>query len=302
MAIRFRAYAVAGMLVVVAPGTASAERTNEKAQCAAAYEKSQEAQKSGRLLEARERLSVCVRDVCASFIRSECAKWLEEVEAGLPTVVLAARDANGQDVVDVSVSVDGRAIAERLTGTPIAVDPGMHKFSFQRAGEPPIERTLVVRAGEKNRQLAVRFGAPESEEPPPAQEPAATPAETEAPSSAPPAKPKTAMRTVSYIVGGIGVLALGSWAYFGLTGKKDESALDDRCPDCTQDEIDDVHTKYVIADISLGVGIVCLGSAAWLFFSSAPKRTQALRPPRSHVELHARPTRGGGFVALTQSF
>jgi hypothetical protein len=180
------------------------------------------------------------------------------------------------------------------------VDPGEHTFSFERDGAPPIEQRLLVRVGEKNRQLAVRFGGSEGAD---RDASGSTPTDRQAPGTEESASKSSTKRTLSYIVGGVGLVALGSFAYFGLTGRRDESDLHDRCPRCTQDEVDDVKRKYLIADISAGVGVVALGAAAWLFFS-APSRTDSARRGGvlSKIEVKARPTTGAGFVALSGTF
>ena len=62
------------------------------------------------------------------------------------------------------------------------------------------------------------------------------------------------------------MLALGSFGYFGLTSKSDLTKLRTDCaPYCAEAQLDDVKSRMLIADVSLGVGIVALGVAAVLF-------------------------------------
>ncbi len=73
----------------------------------------------------------------------------------MPTIVFAAKDASGRDVTDVHVMMDGKAIADRLDGTTIDVDPGVHSIEFRRNGYSTMSESIVARTGEKNRQIIV---------------------------------------------------------------------------------------------------------------------------------------------------
>jgi len=282
-----------GALALTLPGRVAladepetpAAQPDTKSECAAAYEASQEQRKAGALLAAREQLRICVRDACPSFVRNECTQWLEEVETSLPSVVLEARRGD-QDLDDVKVSIDGKPIADKLSGSAVALDPGAHVFRFEYAGEEPIERRVLVRVGEKNRRVAVSFAAPETETPP------GTPGPVQADSGKGLNK-----RTVSYVLGGVGAVALGSFAFFALSGKSDENELGDRCsPNCPDSDVDAVRTKYLVADISLGIGVVALGAGTWFFVSSLKDGK-----PKS-VGVAVRPTRGGALVGITRRF
>jgi hypothetical protein len=264
-----------------------------KAECAAAYELSQEKRKTGELIVARDQLKLCIRDACPTFVRNECTEWLAEVEASLPTVVLAARRGD-QDLDEVRVTMDGHPIADRLTGTAIPLDPGTHVFRFELEGSPPIEQRVLVRVGEKNRRVEASFGVNETAE----NAPSAT-----AEADADVRTKGLDKRTVSYALAGLGAAALGSFAFFALTGKSDENDLRDRCsPNCPESDVDSVRTKYLVADISLGVGIASLGAATWFFIASTKERRETTRPVRPPVRVGLQPVRGGAFVGLTRHF
>ena len=71
--------------------------------------------------------------------------------------------------------------------------------------------------------------------------------------------------TASYVLGGLSLAALGSFTYFGLSGRGMERALSDECsPRCSDARVDSVRTQYVIADVSLGIAVVSLGIATVL--------------------------------------
>jgi hypothetical protein len=62
-----------------------------------------------------------------------------------------ARDTLGQSLNQVAVSVDGVPLVGRLDGSPTAVDPGPHRFRFERAGGETVEMGQVVRPKEISR-------------------------------------------------------------------------------------------------------------------------------------------------------
>src|SRR5215475_7621018 len=95
---------------------------DDRAECAAAAEQGQQLRDEGKYRRAREQMLVCAREACPPPIRSDCGKWLTEVDRDAPTVVFGARDGRGSDVVDVKVSMDGQVILDRLDGKPVLVD------------------------------------------------------------------------------------------------------------------------------------------------------------------------------------
>src|SRR6201992_2076638 len=82
-------------LAMLVTGVARAE-DSKKAQCASAYEKSQELRAAGSLKAAHDMLVVCAQDFCPGFVQSDCAQWLTEVQRDLPTIVVVAKDKAGE--------------------------------------------------------------------------------------------------------------------------------------------------------------------------------------------------------------
>ena len=119
-----RAAVMLGLLVVALPSVARADDT---ATCNDAYEGADVLVKQGgaRLLEAREKLRVCARPSCKAWMVKECTKSLAEVQARVPSVVLVARDAEGRDVVDVTVKTEDQVeLTRRLDGRAVELGPG----------------------------------------------------------------------------------------------------------------------------------------------------------------------------------
>jgi hypothetical protein len=103
------------------------------------------------------------------------------------------------------------------------------------------------------------------------------------------------------VLGGVGVLGLASFAFFGLSGSSKQSDLDSRnCkPNCPQDDVDTIKRNYLIADISLGVGAASLVAASVFYFT----RSSSQEPgPSNSVSVGVAPTTGGGFATLGGRF
>jgi len=127
--------------------------------CLDASEKGQRARSAGKLREARERFLACGAASCPALVRQDCAQWNSELSQTLPTVVFGARDTQGRDMFDVSVSMDGEPLVQKLDGKSVTVDPGKHTFRFETAGMPPVEEVALVKEGERARVISVTFGA-----------------------------------------------------------------------------------------------------------------------------------------------
>ena len=147
---------------LLAPLTASA--TDVQA-CLGASEKGQRARSAGKLREARDQFLVCGAEVCPALVRRDCTQWQAEVMSTLPTVVLGAKDKQGRDLFDVTVSMDGETLTKKLDGKSVPIDPGPHTFKFEVVGAAPVTERALVKEGEKTRVISVKFGDAASDTP-----------------------------------------------------------------------------------------------------------------------------------------
>lgn len=250
-----------------------------KQRCPAAYEAGQKLRKEGKLVSAREQLLVCAQDACASFIRSDCALWLGEVEQSMPTVVLVAESTAGGDLVDVRVRLDGRALLEQLDGKPVAIDPGAHTIRFESPGFEPFEARVLIRDSEKSRRISAKL-APSRPVVAPVPTTTAAPVGVEpvGGDAGPARKP---IPVAAWIAGGVGVLGLGLFTAFAVRGAGKESDLEACSPRCSPSRVDQVKNSYAVADVGLGIGLVSLGLAAVLVvargYEPRPAAARALR-------------------------
>jgi hypothetical protein len=260
------------------------------AQCARAYEEAQEQRKSGQLSAARDNLRVCARDECPDFIHTDCSTWHGEVQGELPTLVLSAT-SGGRDLQEVTVSTKDKLLALRLEGQVIELDPGQYDLRFSASGMKPQLLRFVVARGERNRLVRVELVPLTATVPP---EPTDTPSSPPtAPLDAPPGRSLTAPAVLT----GVGLVGLGGFVALGAWGRSSESQLAERCaPRCESEQVADTRSKYVLADVSLGVGVVSLALAAYTFFTSGPPDTTGARGVA--VQAGARDLRmtyGGSF-------
>lgn len=216
------------------PRSASAD---VREQCVAASEKAQQLRMAGKLSDARDQLAICNRTECPKLVAQDCAQWMSEVLAVLPSVVPAAKDERGRDLVDVKVSIDGKIVTASLDGKPIAVDPGVHAFAFEASGARRVEEKIVVRQGEKNRIVGVTLARIDDARPAPV-----TPA-----ASSPP--------TAAFVVGGVGLAALGTALFVTLDADADARRLRDECaPRCNPADVDDIEQRRVVAGVTAAAG------------------------------------------------
>jgi hypothetical protein len=277
-------------------GSQHVARADEKMACAAASDSGQKLRDEGHLVKARQEFLVCARDVCPGTIKKDCADWLTQSEGSLPSVVLGAKDEHGQDLATAKVTIDGQPSDEKLEGKAMFVDPGRHTFRFEIPGEKPVDLQIVVREGEKNRAVSASWEKPADIGP---QQPGgATP-----PPPEPASKPS---HVPAYIVGGIGIAAIGVGAGFAIVGTSEYNDLKNGCgqdKSCKDTDIDPVRTKIVIADIAFGVGIVAIGTAVVLYITesgSSSAHTQVGKAGK--VKFDFAPLPGGGAAMLGGSF
>jgi hypothetical protein len=233
------------LLVALAPSVARADNVDA---CVDGAERSQQLRDQGKLLEAREQLAACSSVVCPKAVVKQCAMWLQEVDNEMPSLSFRARDANGNDVADVAVLVDGAARLDALDGRPMTINPGAHKITFRR-GDLEVEQALVVRSGEKNRLVDVQLGKKEVQvvlAPPPPPPPVIVP---------PPQHPFRFPWTSGVFLG-LGVAGFVTTGVLVAVAGSDASHLRATCaPSCAQSDVDAVSAKLTAANIMFGVGI-----------------------------------------------
>jgi hypothetical protein len=306
---------LAGSLAALALLAGSGKRafgepaTETTRMCLNAHESAQELEKKDDLLAAREALQVCAAAACPSMIQTDCTTWLAQNVEATPSVLLGAT-VDGEYVFDVTVTIDGNPLVRRLDGRSVEVNPGLHAFVFERSGSPPIRRMQIIAEHDHGQMVAVEWNtAPAAGGRSGGGEGAARATEPPAPSGGgvPPrdrgvGAPPGAERPVpalTFVLGGVTVAGLATFAILGLTGSAKQHDLDTTCsPRCPAGDVTSLQNRFIAADIALGVGALSAVGAVVVFLTR-PER--AASQPRA-AEIRVRPLVGGGGIDWSQSF
>jgi hypothetical protein len=277
--LRLRLVGIACAVSACLAGPARAQDDAKRA-CAAAFSSAQRLMRSGDLLEAKKKLVFCGGPDCPSVMHADCQQWLSNVEASMPTVVFQVSSATGAQPEAVRMSLDG-AEAVVLDGRALSVNPGEHEAVFEASGFRTSSRRLVVSEGEKLRREVVVL------EPTPVPKVSVElPAKRLATTSQPAKAPASRRLTVPVIVAASGAALAGAGAiYFGLKARSDDRDLDHCSPDCTRDNVDHVKRQYVFANLSIGLAVAGVTTAALLYVYSGKSSTS----PTATVGLNAGP-------------
>ena len=238
--------------------------------CISAAEQSQEQRRDAHLRAARARLVLCSRDACPRAIQKDCKRWLGEVEAAMPTIVIHPVDASGGDIVGARALVDGVRLEGAVDGRAVALDPGEHLLRVE-AGASSVEQRIVIREGERDRLLPLRF--PADIVPRPSPVPAGV-----------------------WVLGGASAAAITAGALLWAVGRSEHGTLYATCGvthDCAESAVDSARTKLVAGDIVFGAGLAAIGAAVWWGITTA----SAPRPP-----VAVQPVAGGGLVSWQGTF
>ena len=291
---------------------AAQEPAPSKASCAEAYESAQESRVSGALQQTRSRLAFCAQTECPSFVQKDCARWLEEVDKELPSVVVSVvgleTDASGTAPAQpVSLKIDGREVPEPLSGKAISLDPGKHELVLERPGAEPVTRTILAQQGVQNRSVEIRLENASSA----ADGSSSVDLDSAASRSSP-------MRTAAYVAWGVGAVGLGAFAVLGTLARTDKDRFEEECaqqttyPDrvmpgvCLDTTLDDRKSTYereeVMADIGLLTGILGAATGTVLFILSKDSGAPAKSEDNASLHLDVSPTLGGAWAGVRGAF
>jgi hypothetical protein len=295
-----------GTLTAMAAAPLVAHADVPKAECIQANTTAQDARRELKFSAARQQLARCGDPSCPAVIRDDCTRRLDELEKAQPTIVFDAKDASGHDVSAVKVTVDGKPLADKVTGAALVVDPGEHTFTFTVPGGAPVTQTFIIKEGVKDRHEVIVLGgsAPTPPQPkpetPPATPAAGAPAATTAttatvgpppnatgatpdtPSTPPDEKPAAGaspLRMVGWVVGGVGLALVGLGTVFGVEALSTKSS---HCPNGTCTPAGSANTAYSQATIStvglLAGGVMLAGGVGLVLFapSGQPSSTASV--------------------------
>jgi hypothetical protein len=263
-----------GAAPTVDDGSESQSPKNNKQRCIEAHTRTQALASAGRLVEARAQANGCTNPVCPGLLVADCARWLGDLEQRIPSVVFQVR-ADGHPNVNARVFVDEKPVEDWTRGQALHLNPGQHTFRFELPPRPSVTERLVLAEGMRFRIVSAEFPAPTE----------STPASAPSPRQRP-------VPLVVYPLLGVGALGLASFAGFALSGRAERNRLERTCsPRCTDSDLSAVRTRFLVGDISLGVGLAALVGAGVVYLARPEE------PARSSVGFA--PLAGGGIATLT---
>ncbi|WP_437738346.1 hypothetical protein [Sorangium sp. So ce1335] len=246
-------------------------------QCVASHAEVQKLRKEHRLLEAGRALQACKRSECPAPVLRDCVAWGDELERATPSVVFNVT-SGGEQIAGAKILVDGQPVELSSSGAPLRLDPGKHAYRVEHGGYEPVAKEFILFEGQRFQQLNVAL------------EPLAVAQAPEAP--APVMERYRPVPALTYVLAGVGVAGAASFAVWGLMGRSEKDHLEKTCsPTCGDSELSAVRTKYLIADISLGVGAAALVGAGL---------TYLLRPTKERpVVVSVEPSRTGVYGSVS---
>jgi len=244
-------------------------------QCLNAYEAGQRLQKAGELTRARASFEFCASDACPSALHADCTHWLEELVVVMPSVSLRVTDASGQDLPEVTVTIDdGEASA--LTDRALALEPGEHTLAFEHPRFRPLRRKLTLALAERASVVVeLERIAPTPATPSPARE-----------SASKELSPTRAQLWPIWVGLGVGAVGAAGLSYFGLSARSSEQDLSRCSPNCSRQAVSEVRQDYALANISLVVGGAgLLGAGVWALFGTRTSAPAAALSPRVQLAI-----------------
>jgi hypothetical protein len=228
--------------------------------CGSAYERAQTERLAGHYVAASEAALACSQLRCNAAIVKECVRFYESLEQDTPTLVFSARKAEGGELTNVRVEMDGKRVADQLTGRAFKVDPGQHAFVFIEAQRGQMQVSETARVGDHARVIEVTFADPFAKKETPSK-----------PADSAPQK-SHGVPAMTYVLGGVGIVGLGTFIGFRLKADNEYSDYSSSCaPRCSADDVKAVRREFLISYVSLGVGIAGLAGAG-LVYVFAPSR------------------------------
>jgi hypothetical protein len=295
MILRLRRVLLASVAASLVGASAPRARADHAA-CISAVERSLTLRQKGQIHDALKTLAVCADPACPAELKTECTQRIDSIGLAMPTLVLGAKDGAGNDLYDVTVTMDGALLARSLDGRPVSIDPGEHTFRFDMVGQPPVEKKLVLREGEKNRTESVVLG------------PVVTAPASSAAALPPPPPPAPSSwntnKSLAIASGAVGLVGIGLGVAWGAYASSAQSKEKTDCgsPVCANrpQSVEDYNTAQKDATgstiaISAGAAFVATAAILWL---TAPSNGSAAVQAARGLRVAPAVVRSGGALVI----
>lgn len=254
----------AGPKLATAPDTSPESTEISKEQCVIAHRQVQQAQREGKLLQAREFARVCTDAACPALLVEDCMGWLNGLNQHTPSVIFEVR-VDGQPNDTAIITADNELVSQWARGESLMMDPGEHQFRVELAPYEPLVMKVLLTEGMRFRLIHAEFRS----------KVASTSPAGLAPLAPSPTSSNGETRPTPFVVYpllGVGALGIAGFAAFASIGWAKESSLDRSCrPNCTDGDLKALRTSYLVGDISLGVGAAALITAGAYYLARPQK-------------------------------
>lgn len=238
--------------------------------------------------------------------RSERVDYAKEhlaiVEPKLSKITIeVATEANEPGL---TITLDGAPLGAAAWGVGMPVDPGTHHVTASAPNKTKYEQQVEIQSGSTTLEIpklaaatAAAAGArlidTDTEKKPVADE--GTTGRT-----------GNARRTAGFVIGGVGIVALGVGGYFGLRAFSKWSDREDNCGggcnSAAKSAGDDAKSAATAANVGIGLGLVAVGVGTYLVLSSKSSsepsawRGRSRHQARALQLLPALGPKGGGLL------
>jgi hypothetical protein len=182
------------------------------------------------------------------------------------------------------VEVDGTALPVDQWGTEQVIDPGHHVVTAHAPRRHPWSSAVDIGPERDVQTVTVGALVLETSDAPTASPVASPPPATDATPAPDTSTPGAWKRPAGWIVGGVGLAAVGVGAVFGVMAISKSNDAKSKCSpsSCTDptavSENQDAKTAATISDVAIGAGVAAVAVGAWFLLTapSAPSASSAL--------------------------
>jgi hypothetical protein len=190
----------------------------------------------------------------------------------------------------------GRDVTEPMWSTRLPIDPGPHTIVVTATSRVTKKYAVTIGAERDEQKIEIVPLEVEENAPPP-------PPPKETPSN--PGNPT--QRTIGYVLGGVGIVALGVGTGFGIDALSKDRAVKRDCPNylCPQEQLQAAQNKMNVAQTSAHVSTVTIGVGAAMVIGAAVLvwTARARTPSQSaSLDVFAAPSLQGGAAGVRGSW
>jgi len=194
-------------------------------------------------------------------------------------------------IAGLVVTVDGTPLASAAWGVALPVDPGTHLVRAEATGHEPFERSFEISKSGQHEAVSI---------------PAlASSGAVDHGGGSKPSGGGSTTRTIGWVAGGAGVVALGVGSFFGLKAFSDWSARNQACKGgCTPEaKTDGSHASdaATLSTVLFAVGAGAVGVGAVLILTSGGGEQTKAAAPRT-LEARVSPAPGGAVIEMRHTW